>query len=329
MIAQMVVTALAVMPQDSMDTTFGVASPAYVAIRAILSIALVGLLGILTLQLVVLPRVRRSAVSGTLVPVDAVERAVLPYTRVLLWTILTATMARLAAQHAAFFGVDEPWSRSTLSALLSGSTWGRGWWLALAAVAVGFLGESRIRRARPLGWPALTVAAVAMAASMAMSGHAAVSPTATVIHALHIIGAGGWIGTLAAVMLIAVPAVLHSGGDNRHGQIAAIIRAFSASALGFAGILAVSGTFAAWRNFGSVDALFRSPYGQLLLVKLALLSVTAGTGAYNWKRILPSLGSDPSSTARLRASAAVELTAALAVLIVTAVLVATPLPGDG
>ncbi len=329
MIAQMVVSALTVMPQDSMDTTFGVASPAYVAIRAILSIALVGLLGVLSLHLVVLPRVRRRALSGTLVPVDAVERALLPYTRVLLWTILAATMARLAAQHAAFFGADEPWSRSTLSALLFGSTWGRGWWLAFAAIAVGFLGEFRIRCARAFGWQALTLATVAMASSVAMSGHAAASTMAMTIHALHVIGAGGWIGALAALMLIAVPTVLRSSGDNRHGEIASLVRAFSPAALGFAGLLAVTGTIAAWRNVGSVAGLFQSPYGQLLLVKLALLSVAAGTGAYNWKRVLPTLGGDPSSTARLRVSAAVELVAALAVLAVTAMLVATPMPGDG
>ncbi|MHB1068352.1 MAG: copper resistance D family protein [Gemmatimonadaceae bacterium] len=322
-------SALTALPQESVDTMFGVESPAYVVIRAILSIALVGLLGVLSLHLMVLPRARRGALSGTTVPVDAVERALLPYTRALLWTILAATLARLAAQHAAFFGADEPWSWSTLRALLVDSPWGRGWWLALAAIAVGFLGASRIRRARSLGWTALTVAAVVMAASMAMSGHAAVSTMATINHALHVIGAGGWIGTLAALMLIAIPAVLRAGGGHRDGQIAAMIRAFSTSALGFAGILTVSGTIAAWRNVDTVAGLFNSPYGRVLLVKLALLWVAAGTGAYNWKRVLPSLGSNPSTTARLRVSAAVELAAALAVLVVTAVLVATPMPGDG
>ncbi|MHB1096023.1 MAG: CopD family protein [Gemmatimonadaceae bacterium] len=329
MIAPLAVFALTALTQEPMDTMFGVESPTYVAIRAILSLALVGLLGILSLHLVVLPRTRRNASLGTPVPSGAGERASLWWTRALLWTILATTLARLAAQHAAFFGTEESWSRSTLGALLLDAIWGRGWWLALAAIAVGLLGEYRIRRARAFGWQALTVAAVALASSIAMSGHAAASPTAAVIHALHVIGAGGWIGSLAAVMLIAVPAVLRSGGDNRHGQIAALMCAFSAPALGFAGLLVVTGTIAAWRNIGAVAELVHSPYGQLLLVKLALLSVAVGTGAYNWKRVLPSLRSGASSTARLRRSAAVELVAALAVLVVTAVLVATPMPGDG
>jgi len=329
MIAPLVLAALTAPPQEAVDTMFGVESPTYVAIRAVLSTALVGLLGILSMHLVVLPRARRGALRGTPEPVDAVERAMLPYPRALLWIMLTATVARLAAQHAAFFGADESWSRSTLRALLVDSPWGRGWWLALAAIALGFLGASRIRRVRSLGWTALTMAAVVMAASMAMSGHAAVSTMATINHALHVIGAGGWIGTLAALMLIAVPAVRRSAGGHRDEQIAAMIRAFSASALGFGGILAVSGTIGAWRNVETGAGLFNSPYGRVLLVKLALLSVAAGTGAYNWRRVLPSLGRNPSSTARVRRSAAVELVAALAILLVTAVLVATPVPGDG
>ncbi|MFA6166783.1 MAG: CopD family protein [Gemmatimonadaceae bacterium] len=328
MIAPLVVSTLIPLSQDSMAPVFGVASPAYVAIRAILTIALVGLLGILSLHLAVLPLACRSASIGTPVPNGVGERASLWWTRALLWTILATTLARLAAQHAAFFGTEESWSRSTLGALLLDSSWGRGWWLALAAITVGLWGEYRIRHVRAFGWQALTVAAVALALSIAMSGHAAVSPTATVIHTLHVIGAGGWIGSLAAVMLIAIPAVLRSSGDNRHGQIAAVMRGFSAPALGFAGLLTVTGTIAAWRNIGAVAELVHSLYGQVLLVKLALLSVAAGTGAYNWKRVLPSLGSGASSTARLRRSAAVELVAALAVLIVTAVLVATPMPGD-
>ncbi len=323
MIVPLAVSALTALPQDALDTMFGVESPAYVAIRAMLSIALVGLLGILSLHLVVLPQARRNAPMGSSLPGDLVDRASLSWVRMLLWTILVTTLARLAAQHAAFFGTDESWTRSTLGALLLGSNWGRGWWLALTAIAIGFLGESRIRRARSLGWPVLTVATVALAASIAMSGHAAVSPTAMVIHTLHVIGAGGWIGSLAAVMLIAIPAVLRSGGDIRHRQIAALMRACSTSALGFAGVLVATGTIAAWRNIDAAAGLFNSPYGRVLLVKLALLSVAAGTGAYNWKRVLPSLGSSASSTARLRTTAAIELLAALAVLVVTAVLVAT------
>jgi len=328
MIARFMVAALAMLPPESVDATFGVESPAYVAIRAVLSVSLIGLLGILSLRLVVLPRAARQTSSGRPTQFGEVERKLNGSARVLLWIIGAFTVARLAAQHAAFFGTQEPWSRSTLGALIMNSNWGRGWWLALAATAVGLFGERQIRRARAFGWHALAAASVALTASMAMSGHAAAASTmAMLIHALHVLGAGGWIGSLAALMLVAVPTVLRSGGADRHGQIAALVRAFSPAALAFAGLLAITGAIEAWRNIGFIAGLWQARYGHVLLVKLALLSVAAGTGTYNWKRVLPSLGSE-ASTARLRTSAAVELASAMAVLIVTAVLAATPMPGD-
>lgn len=322
------VAAFALLRQVPVDLVFGVESPAYVVIRAVLSIALVGLLGILALHLLVLPRFARQPVTSEAATLRALDRAARTWAATFLWVIGAATLARLIAQHAVFFGTSEVWTRSSLSALLLHSGWGRAWWLALGATAVGLWGTHRIRLARAHGWTVLTTAALALAASVALSGHAAAAtPLAMIIHALHVLGAGGWIGSLAALMLAAVPTVLRSGGDERHGHVAGLVRAFSPTALGFAGLLAVTGAIAAWRNIGSVAGLWQEPYGKVLLGKLALLSIAAGTGAYNWKRVLPYLGS-ATATARLRKSATLELAAALVVLFVTAVLVATPMPAE-
>lgn len=320
--------AFATLRQVSLDWTFGVESPVYVAIRAVLSIALVGLLGILALHLVVWPRFARQASANGVATANVVAQTEIRWATTLLWIIGATTVARLIAQHAVFFGVNEAWTRSSLAALLLHSGWGRAWWLALGATGVGLFGAHRIRRTRPHGWTALTAAALAMAASVAMSGHAAAATTfAMTVHALHIVAAGGWIGSLGALMLVAMPTVLRSAGEERHRHVASLVNAFSPTALGFAVLLVITGGIAAWRNIGFVVGLWQEPYGQVLLVKLALLSVAAGTGAYNWKRVLPNLGSD-TATARLRKSATLELAAALAVLVVTAVLVATPMPGE-
>jgi putative copper export protein len=85
---------------------------------------------------------------------------------------------------------------------------------------------------------------------------------------------------------------------------------------------------AAWFHLGSVGALTTSAYGRTLLVKLALLALVVATGAYNWRRVRPNLV-DGCGARRLRRSAWVELAVGAAVLAVTAVLVATPLPMDG
>lgn len=318
-------TLLRQMPTDS---AFGVESPGYVAIRAVLSIALVGLLGIVALQLVVLPRFARLPTTSDASTVEVLNQVARRWATTLLSIIGATTVARLIAQHAVFFGIDEAWTRSSLSALLLQSGWGRGWWLALGATVVGFWGTRRIRLGRAHGWTVLATVALALCASVAMSGHAAAAGTlAMTAHALHVIGAGGWIGGLSALMLVAMPVVLRSGDEERHRWVAGLVQAFSPTALGFAGLLTVTGAIAAWRNIGSVAGLWQEPYGRVLLLKLALMSVAAGTGAYNWKRVLPFLGS-ATATTRLRRSATLELLAAFVVLVVTAVLVATPMPSE-
>ena len=72
-------------------------------------------------------------------------------------------------------------------------------------------------------------------------------------------------------------------------------------------------------------ATWESAYGRTLLLKLALLSAVFGTGAYNWLRVRPALGSEVAA-GRLRRSAALELAVGVVVLAVTAVLVATATP---
>jgi putative copper export protein len=147
---------------------------------------------------------------------------------------------------------------------------------------------------------------------------------------MHIIGAGGWIGSLAALTLIAIPtARLLSDGasDGVDARIAGLVRAFSPTALGFSALLGLSGLLLAWGNLGGLPELWTSIYGRTLLLKLSTLAVVVATGAYNWRRVLPALG-QPAASTRLRRSSLVELLAAFVVLVITAALVATPMPGE-
>ena len=83
--------------------------------------------------------------------------------------------------------------------------------------------------------------------------------------------------------------------------------------------------FAAWLHVGSFGALWDCRYGNLLLTKLAVLSVVALTGAYNWHRVKPTLGTSQGA-ARIRRSPTVDVAVAIVILLITAILVATP-PG--
>lgn len=310
-----------------MDSIFGVESPAYVGVRAALSIVTVGLLGALSLRLIVMRRyvgpdaaaLRRAVDAKLPTLVDAFGIAA-----------VAATFARLAAQHAAVFGSEVAPSATTLSALLFRAGWGRAWWIALAsAVAITWIAP-RLRESAA-AWAAASAAIITFALTQPLAGHpaAAVRPFVAVLTQLvHIIGAGAWIGGLAMLTAVAIPAA-RTVADPTDGdaRIAGLVRAFSPTALVAAALLGLTGVIAARSNLGGVAELWRSDYGRILLLKLALLSAVAATGAYNWRRVLPSLGS-PSSSAALRRSSLVELATATAVLIVTAVLVATPMPGE-
>lgn len=313
-----------------MPPVFGVESPAFVAVRAVLSVSTVGLIGAAALRWAVLARY-----AGP----DAAQLRRAVNLRLPRWidalglVAVVATFARLAAQHAAVFGAEEGWTHASFATLLFRSNWGRSWWLALgAAIAVTWVAP-RLRHEKRLGWLFAAVAILALAASAPLSGHpaAAAAPgVAVATQLLHLIGAGGWAGSLAMLTLVAIPTARHLGDDatgDAEARIAALVRAFSPTALAFSALLGLTGLVTAWNNLGGIAPLWESSYGRTLLLKLSLLSVSVATGAYNWRRVLPTLG-QPVASARLRRSSLIELGAAFLVLMVTAVLVATSMPGD-
>jgi putative copper export protein len=325
---------------------FGVESPAFVAIRGVLSLCTIGLLGVLALRWAVMTRY---AGPDSLRLRAAIDARLPRWIDVFGVIAVAATLARLVAQHAAVFGTEESMSRDSLATLLFRSGWGRTWWIALIAAVVVTWIAPRLRRGTPLGWIAAAVAVVVLAVSQPLSGHPAAAETPTLAVAtqlLHVIGAGGWVGSLALLTLLAIPVARSLDGgvvsdeagatsSNARGdapyapdaRIAGLVRAFSPTALGFAALLGITGVLTAWEHLGGFAPLWQSTYGRTLLVKLGFLSVAVATGAYNWRRVLPVLG-EPQASARLRRSSLIELTAAVLVIAVTAVLVASPMPGE-
>ena len=198
-----------------------------------------------------------------------------------------------------------------------------GFFLVIAGLGIDRLGKER--------WGLATVGAVALAFTPALSGHAASTPgyafIAVVSDAVHVIGASGWLGSLLIVVIVGIPAAMRLERDQQGAAVANLVNAFSPTALTFAGITVVTGVFAALLHVGTIPNLWETQYGRTLLIKLGVLSAVALTGAYNWLRVRPALGS-PQSARRLKRSATVELAIAALVLAVTAVLVATPTPMD-
>lgn len=148
-----------------------------------------------------------------------------------------------------------------------------------------------------------------------------------IINPLHIVGGSVWLGTLFVLVVAGIPALLHreTAHAYRGPLVADFVNAFSPVALWSASLLGVTGIITAWRHLKYLSALWTTSYGETLVVKLCLVAVVLGLGAWNWRRVRPLLG-DESAARAMRRSAAMELAFGAVVLIVTAVLVNLPVP---
>ncbi len=176
---------------------------------------------------------------------------------------------------------------------------------------------------RALGWP---IAALAVIAGALRSAFFAEWPR--LVNPAHELAAGFWIGTLFLLLVLGWPAVMGSGlsAARRTAMIAAMVNAFSPLALASFGILAVFGVVTAWLHLKRLQALWTTPYGAALIVKLCVVLVVVLLGARNWRGLKPRMDSEDGVKAIGR-SARIELAFATLVLLVTSVLVSLPSPG--
>lgn len=307
---------------------FGVESPAYVAIRAVQFAAMLAVVGALMFRLIVVPAALRQSTNSPVLVADLLRRVDRLAFRGMV-ALGIVSLARFVAQHAAMFGTGATWARTTIDALLMQSTWGHGWMLGVAGGGVGALAARHVEAT--VGKAMLIVATGALTVSLSLSGHPAAAPQpalAIAVDALHVLGAGAWVGGVACLAMIAIPLAMRDADNTGHRLLAHVVSAFGPVAIGGAILVALTGGLAGWRNVGSIDALFTSPYGLRLLTKIGAVAVAAAIGAYNSRRIGPKLG-DAAATARLRRVIALEFAAMVVVIVVTAVLVASPFPGEG
>ena len=312
---------------------FDAASWPYVGIRWLQYVGLLVVLGAVAFRYAVLGFYHRVPHRDESLLAPARHRAA----RVGLGAALAvgaAAMLRLMAQSYAMHGRAGVLNGGLVGTMVAHTVWGWGWLLQAAGVVVAAAGFWAAGSGRRRSWAAATLGAAALSVTPALSGHAAAAPAypvlAVVADSVHVAAAGGWLGSLLLVLVAGVPAAMALPADRRGPAVATLVDAFSPTALVCAATAAVTGVFATWVHVGTVPALWGTAYGRTLLLKLGVLSAVAATGLYNWRRVRPALGSGGGLTgaARLRRSATVELGVALVVLLVTAVLVATPTAVD-
>ena len=313
------------------EGTFGVEGPAYVAIRWFTYLAVLGLIGAAIFRFAVLERMAHDgdAAADTLIPHAA--KASASVGAVSSGLLLVAAALRLVAQTVAMHGLADGLQPAAMLPMITKTTWGVGWLLLVAAGVVGLVGFLGARRHESWGWKTALVAGAFAALALALSGHAVAVPrwqgVAVTADMLHVIGAGGWLGSLGVLLIAGVPAARRLEPTRRDAAVATLFRAFSSTALIAAALLSGTGLFATWLHVGALAALWSSQYGRILLIKLAVVALVAITGAYNWRRVLPKLG-DETGTIRLQRSARAEIVIAVVVVMLTAILVATAPPSS-
>ena len=164
-----------------------------------------------------------------------------------------------------------------------------------------------------------------LALTPALSGHARVlGGLGLAADFFHVIVAALWTGGLAFLAL-----ALHAAGTQRWQLATQVVPRFSNLAVGAVIALIVTGVTSAYFELRTWSALWDNSYGQLLLAKIALVTVLVALGAYNNRVAVPRLAAGmPSAGARRRfvRTVTAELGIMVAVVGVTAVLVSTP-PG--
>lgn len=314
---------------DALEEEVGQAGrPLAVAVRWAWFAALLGMIGAVAFRYGVLPRLDR---DPGLRPVAGRAEAAVWFVALGAAALSVATLfARLWMQVAALGGGEAAWDGARLDVLLRDTGWGLAWVLQAIATLAFVIGLfiAKAPHGRAVGWMGAGAGAVLLSAVPALSGHAAsvgrLNGVAILSDTVHVLGAGVWMGTLAALLAVGIPAAL-TAADGAGAVVASMVRAFSPMALAGAVAVGLTGLISLVFQLDALSDVWSTGYGRALLIKLALLAGVGALGFYNWRRVLPTLGDD-AATHRLRRSARAELGLGLAVLLVTAVLVALPTP---
>ncbi len=164
---------------------------------------------------------------------------------------------------------------------------GRGWLITTVAGAVLTVLTFAVR-----SWTAtllvsiLAVASLVPMGTLGHSGEEANHNSAVVSLVIHMIGAAVWLGGL--ILLVLVRPVLD------RAQLTAVLLRYSSVALLAFIVVAISGTVRASIGVGSWAAL-ASPYGVLVLVKVAALVAIGVLGAWYRVRLIGRMDRDASS----------------------------------
>jgi copper transport protein len=168
-----------------------------------------------------------------------------------------------------------------------------------------------------------------------LAGHAGsgeLVPLGVAADLLHLAAVSVWLGGLVVLVTCVLP---------RPAELRTVVPRFSELAFDAVVVIVISGLFQAWRQVGALSALTATPYGRLLLAKVAVVAVLVGFGVVSRRMVQNRLAAtgalvarpagpgadrldpDAAAVARMRRSVAVEVGIAAVVLALASLLVTT------
>ncbi|MGH7809352.1 MAG: CopD family protein, partial [Candidatus Binatia bacterium] len=108
------------------------------------------------------------------------------------------------------------------------------------------------------------------------------------VHALHLLATGLWLGGLVPLFLL-LRECRHSADANAIAIAQEATRRFSSIAVVSVALLIFTGSYNAWNLVAGFPQLLGTPYGKLLLIKIALLLPLLIIGAVNRSKLKPEL----------------------------------------
>ena len=252
--------------------------------------------------------------------------------RLAFWSLIAALLSALLWFWLEVASIRELSLKNALStpawgAVLFQTQFGRVWQLRLGVLAAVFVavvsGLAQIKARRMLIWVPWLLS-IAFLVSLAWISHAAarVHPLGLFGDVVHLCAAGAWIGGLVPLTLF-----LGCASFSLGQTVVSVLLRFSMLSLCCVSVLIVTGISNSWLLVGSLHALFTTPYGRLLLLKLTLFGILIGFGARNRflvKARLRKGSANPDLLSQLRRNVLCEVCLGVAIVLIVACLGVTP-----
>jgi putative copper resistance protein D len=208
-----------------------------------------------------------------------------------------------------------------------GKVWALRLFVLLAMLLVGFVA------AKNFGARNFTTALVALLSALLLISQAWIGhPAATfgverfiviAAYALHVLGAGAWLGGLLPLWLI-----LRASGaaDTRARSVEFALRRFSTLGMFAIAMILAGGFINAWARWSSLDALVASAWGRVVVAKVLGFAALVALAAVNRFLLMPRLATNGAAPMRLTHNVVAEQAGGLLILAAAAILGILPPP---